>query len=171
MKISHWHRLILLLIVLGGTVGCDQTTKHIARTKLNKTDSVLLMGGRGELRLAENSGAFLSLGASLPKATRTIVFTLITGIGLLGLLTYLLLHPQLHWLAFIGLSLIVAGGGSNWIDRLTRQGLVTDFITLRWGALQTGVFNVADVLVMCGVGLLLFACRKQSSAPATRANK
>lgn len=169
MKLSRCFRLFFLLLVLGGTVGCDQTTKHFARTKLSQFDSVVLLGGLGELRLAENPGAFLSLGASLPKALRTLVFILVTGIGLLGLLTYLLLRPLLHRWAFVGLTLVVAGGGSNWIDRLTRQGLVTDFITLHWGSFQTGVFNVADVLVMFGIGLLFFAYRKQPSAPVTKA--
>jgi signal peptidase II len=53
--------------------------------------------------------------------------------------------------------LVLAGGTSNLIDRITRAGNVTDFITLRLGPFQTGIFNVADVIIMMGIGLLIFA--------------
>lgn len=171
MNLSRSLRIVFLLLALCGTVGCDQATKHLARKTLDPFDSITLMGGLGELRLAENPGAFLSLGAALPKAVRTWAFTLVTGGGLLGLLAYLVLRPPSHWLAFAGLTLILAGGLSNLIDRLARQGSVTDFITLRWGSLQTGVFNIADVTVMFGLVLLVLAHRKRRthtvSAPKT----
>ena len=157
MNLSRSIRLVILLLVLGGTVGCDQTTKHIARTKLNPFDSIMLMGGLGELRLAENSGAFLSLGASMSGAMRTLVFTVASGIGLLALFVYLLLRPRWHGLAFAGLALVLAGGASNLIDRITRNGLVTDFLTLRFGPLHTSVFNIADVLVMLGIMLFVLS--------------
>ena len=153
MNFSRSIRLIVLLLVLCGAVGCDQTTKYVARTKLNQSDSVMLLGVQVELQLAENPGAFLSLGDSLPQLIRTLVFTVAGGIGLLVIFVYLLLRPRWHWLAFFGLALVMAGGASNLIDRVTRNGLVTDFLTLRCGPLHTGVFNVADVLVMLGITL------------------
>ena len=157
MNLSRSIRLIILLLVLGGTVGCDQTTKHIARKKLNQFDTVMVLGGLGELQLAENSGAFLSLGDSLPQAIRTLVFTFAAGIGLLAMFVYLLLRPRWHWLAFFGIAFVMAGGASNLIDRITRNGLVTDFLTLRCGPLHTGVFNVADVFVMLGIVLFVLS--------------
>ena len=167
MKLSRCLRLIFLLLVLGGTVGCDQTTKHFARTKLNQFDSVVLFGGLGELRLAENPGAFLSLGASLTPAMRTLIFTGMAGSGLLALFLYLLLRPQSQRLAFAGLALVFAGGASNLIDRLTRDGLVTDFLLLRCGPLQTGVFNVADMVVMLGLTMFLWAALQKQNSPPT----
>lgn len=171
MNLARPLRFAFLLLVLCGTVGCDQATKHLARTKLNPSDSVLLLGGFGELRLAENPGAFLSLGDSLSPAARTFVFTIAAGIGLLGLLIFLLTRPQLQRLAFVGLALVLAGGTSNLIDRILRQGLVTDFLTLHCGPLHTGVFNVADVLVLLGMALLVWAVwRSRTSAPPTNTN-
>lgn len=164
MQLSHPWRIVVLLLVLGGTLGCDQTTKHLARTKLNPLDSILLLGGVGELRLAENPGAFLSLGAALSPKIRTGLFSVCTGLLLLGLLFQLLRRPQAHWGAFVGLALVLAGGMGNLIDRFTRQGFVTDFITLRWGPFRTGVFNVADMAVMLGLGLFLWAAWRKTSA-------
>jgi signal peptidase II len=150
-------RLAVLLLVLGCTVGCDQTSKHFARTELSRLGSVVLPGGFGELRLAENPGAFLSFGDSLPRSVRVLCFTLGAGAGLLALLVHLLGSSKLKWLPFVALAMVFAGGTSNLFDRITRQGLVTDFITIRVGPFQTGVFNVADTLVMLGVGLLVLA--------------
>jgi signal peptidase II len=161
-------RIVVLLLILGCTVGCDQTTKHIARMNLGSVDSIAVFNGFGELRLAENPGAFLSFGAALPPTVRTIVFTLAVGAGLVWLLAYLWSRHRLNWIPFAGLAFLTAGGMSNFIDRVTREGLVTDFITLRLGPLRTGIFNLADVVVMTGMGILAFALWKERR-PATDA--
>ena len=150
MTLSQKLRLVVMLFVLGCTVGCDQTTKHIARSKLGERGFIILPGGFGEFRLAENPGAFLSLGASLPKSLRVTIFTITAGVGLFGLLAYLVFGGQLRWLIFIGLGLACAGGLSNLIDRITQHGLVSDFIFIRIGPFHTGVFNVADAVIMIG---------------------
>ena len=157
MNVSRKLRLAILLLVLTCTVGCDQVTKHAARRHLGESRIVLLPGGFGELRLAENPGAFLSFGAALPPGLRVGVFTIGVGVGLMALAIYLVARARWSRRTFFGLALVMAGGVSNLIDRITQEGLVTDFITLRLGPLHTGVFNVADVLVMAGLGLLLFA--------------
>jgi signal peptidase II len=49
------------------------------------------------------------------------------------------------------LALILAGGIGNFIDRV-RFGYVVDFFDFRiWP-----IFNVADIAVCCGCGLLVF---------------
>jgi signal peptidase II len=161
MTTSRKLRLAVLLLVLGCTVGCDQTSKHFARAGLSGFDSITLLGGLGEFKLAENPGTFLSFGESLPDSVRMLFFTIGVGLGLLALLAHLLANTKLKWLPFVALAMVLAGGTSNLIDRITRQGFVTDFITLRIGPFQTGVFNVADALVMLGVSLLIIAQWKQ----------
>jgi len=54
MTCSRTIRLVVLLLMLVGTAGCDQATKHIARSQLS---------GRGSLTL---SGAFLLVGVCMP---------------------------------------------------------------------------------------------------------
>ena len=157
MNLSRKIRLAILVALLLGTVGCDQTVKHLARVHLGESTAVPLPGGFGELRLAENAGAFLSLGASLPPAVRTWVFTIGTAVGLLALAGYLLGRACFSRLTFVGAALVLAGGASNLIDRIARDGFVTDFITLRCGPLHTGVFNLADMFVLLGVSLIFLA--------------
>ena len=149
-------RLVVLLVVLGCTAGCDQTSKHIARSKLSEGGFVSLPGGFGEFRLVENPGSFLSFGDSLPKSLRFTIFTVGVGFGLFSLLAYLVFGRRLGWLIFVGLGLVWAGGTSNMIDRITRHGLVSDSIFIRIGPFHTGVFNVADAVVM--IGCAVIAC-------------
>jgi signal peptidase II len=150
MNLSHKLRLVILLVVLGCTAGCDQTTKHIARRELGERGFIMLPGGFGEFRLAENPGSFLSFGDSLPKSLRYSIFTIGIGVGLVSLLAYLVFGGRFSWLVFVGLGLVWAGGMSNMIDRIARHGLVSDFIFVRVGPFHTGIFNVADVVIMIG---------------------
>ena len=161
MTLSRKLRLGCLLLLLVCTIGCDQTAKHIARTELNQIDSFALPGGLVELRLAENPGSFLSLGALLPDPARFTVFTLGVGAGLGWLAAYLVCRARMDVWRFVGLSLVLAGGMSNLLDRLLRHGLVTDFITVHVGPVHTGVFNAADVMILIGVGVMLYAFRKR----------
>jgi signal peptidase II len=150
MGLSHKIRLVILLLVLACTAGCDQASKHIARSELVERRFIMLPGGFGEFRLAENPGSFLSMGDSLPKPLRLAVFTIGVGVGLSSLLVYLVFGGRFRWLLFAGLGLVWAGGTSNLIDRITRHGLVSDFIYVRIGPVHTGVFNLADVVIMIG---------------------
>lgn len=170
MLTSYKLRLMILFLVLGCTVGCDQTSKHFARIGLGESGYISLPGGFGELRLAENSGSFLSLGSSLPQSLRLALFIVGTGAVLIALFVYLVAHARLNWLVFLGLSLFMAGGMSNLIDRITRQGFVTDFIFLRVGSLHTGIFNVADTMIMLGAAVLACALWQQHASQKSAAN-
>jgi len=147
-------RLGTVLLILACTVGCDQAAKHFARIELGQSGSQSLPGGFVEFTLAENPGAFLSLGAALPAVLRDAFFTVAVGLGLAGLLVFVLCCQGIPRLSLLGLTLILAGGMSNLVDRLARHGLVTDFLVVRAGPLQTGVFNLADLAIVVG-GLTL----------------
>ena len=151
-------RLVAVVVVLVGTVGCDQATKHIARTSLSQTGSVTFPGAWLQFSLAENPGAFLSLGASLPQAARSALAVCLA-VGLAFVLVYLVRARSLRGLCFLGLALIWAGGVSNLVDRFFRHGLVTDFMILRIGPIHTGIFNVADFAVLGGMVFLAASLR------------
>jgi signal peptidase II len=70
---------------------------------------------------------------------------------------YLILSKKLSFLPTLGISLIFSGTMSNLIDRLTYDGTVIDFLNIGIGNLRTGVFNLADLAIICGVGLLFYA--------------
>ncbi|MFN2476916.1 MAG: signal peptidase II [Chthoniobacterales bacterium] len=160
MMSSPKRRLTVLFALLMCPVGCDQTSKHIARVELSRLGSVRLPVG--EFRLAENRGSFLSLGDSLPDSFRLALLTVAVGLALLWLFVHLILARPSSWLSFIGLGAIWAGGISNLLDRIFRQGRVTDFIFISVGPVHTGIFNAADVMIMIGIAAIAFGlCRRR----------
>jgi signal peptidase II len=110
-----------------------------------------------EFSLDENPGSFLSFGASLPNPMRFTIFTVGVGVSLVVLATNLVYRNTIELWRFTGLSLVLAGGASNLLDRLLRHGLVTDFIIVRIGPFHTGVFNAADVLIIVGIAALVYS--------------
>jgi signal peptidase II len=164
MNLSRKLRVVLLALVLQCTVGCDQTSKHLARTVLSHERSVTLPGRVVKLQLADNPGSFLSLGAVLPNPARFVVFTLGVGIGLTALAAYLTGCARISHARFLSLALVLAGGTGNLLDRVLRHGLVTDFAVIHLGPFHTGVFNLADVLIMIGAGVMVWTLRKGKPA-------
>jgi signal peptidase II len=112
----------------------------------------------------------LSLGAELPSAVRTGFFTVGTGL-LLCTLVFIAIRWNWDRLSKLGLALFVAGGASNWVDRVA-QGSVVDFLNVGVGSVRTGVFNVADVAIMLGGVVIVMATywKKQPSPPSVRAD-
>lgn len=148
-------RLFLALFVLMTGVGCDQITKQIAAEKLSASAPVSFLGDTVRMQYAENSGAFLGLGHTLPRALRFWLLTVSTA-GLLGLLAWILIVKwDMRRTRFTAVALILAGGMGNLIDRLLQDGVVVDFINLGVGPVRTGIFNVADVAITSGVIILL----------------
>lgn len=148
-------RLALVAALLVASIGCDQATKRIASALLERGVVHSWLGDTVRLQYAENRGAFLSLGAFLPESARFAVFVVGVGLLLAGMLGFALLRPGLPPLEVAGFACFVGGGFSNWIDRVVNDGRVVDFMNLGIGRLRTGVFNVADVVLMVGVGLML----------------
>jgi signal peptidase II len=144
---------LALIFVLGTTIGCDRATKHVAATALAGAPIQSFLAGTVQLQYAENAGGFLSVGANLPPAARTAVFTIGTGLVLIALVATGIRMRVSGW-RLVGLTLFLAGGASNWFDRATR-GSVVDFISVGLGPLRTGIFNVADVAILLGVTLVM----------------
>jgi signal peptidase II len=159
MLLKRWW---LLALLVAGTVGCDRVTKHIAAQKLAGLPTQSYFADTLRLGYAENVGGFLSLGANLPAPVRTIIFTSATGVLLALLIAAAWRNGWDRWRT-VALSLFIAGGASNWIDRLA-SGRVVDFLNVGIGSFRTGVFNVADMAIMAGVALL-FVTEIKTSRP------
>ena len=74
-------------------------------------------------------------------------------------LTYLKNSGAAFWL-LLGLTLIISGGIGNFIDRV-RQGFVVDMFHLDF--MNFAIFNVADIYLTVGVGLLLIYLLREES--------
>jgi len=161
MPFGKW---LVVLVLFAATIGCDRVTKHIATESLAGTPTQSFFADTVRLAYAENAGGFLSLGADLAEPIRTTIFTVGTAVILLILVASLWRTGSQMWRT-AGLSLFIAGGVSNWFDRLV-DGRVVDFLNVGVGWLRTGVFNVADIAIMLGIALFVVTELRSRSANA-----
>jgi signal peptidase II len=142
----------LLLVLLLATVGCDRVTKSTAVALLSDSPPRSFLHDTVRLELTTNTGAFLSLGADWAPLLRFVLLGMGSAVLLVGLAVIALQSGWRRWTQ-AGAVLIIAGGGSNLVDRLLTGGVV-DFLNVGIGSLRTGIFNIADVAIMAGAVLL-----------------
>ena len=159
-RMSAARSLFLVLLVNATCIVCDQATKLITKRYFQPGAIFSFAGDMFRLQYAENTGAFLSLGSSLPESWRHITFTVLVGIFLAALLLYTIFSGTLPPRQCFCLSLLCGGGLSNLIDRIVYDGRVVDFLNVGIGPLRTGIFNVADVAIMAGTLLLVVDHRR-----------
>ena len=167
-------RILLPLSILIVLIVVDQATKMLARAWLAPRPPIIfggefVEGGVARLTYFENPGAFLGLGADLPASLRFWIFTVVAVVLLTGLAIYTWrssAHASTTML--VGASLLVAGGIGNLIDRIFNDGRVIDFMLVGIGWLRTGVFNVADMALMAGVGLTVLAAMRRPESVAVK---
>ena len=102
-------------------------------------------------------------GAAFGMLAGSWLLPLITIALMAVLLIWLIRHTEMPRLMRIGLWLIIGGGLGNLYDRIA-YGYVIDFIRLDF--IHFPVFNVADIFVCVGVGLVLLSAFISERRPA-----
>jgi len=148
-------KIVLMIVILCFCVGCDQATKTVAKDHLSSSQPVYVIGDVFLFQYQENPGSFLGLGTNLSHSIRFGLFTVLVGLVLVGALGSVLFSPNMHPVNVIAASLVIGGGVSNLVDRLCNRGMVVDFMNLGIGSVRTGVFNLADIAIMVGGGLVV----------------
>ncbi|MCF1192979.1 signal peptidase II [Mangrovimonas sp. AS39] len=161
MKFTRNAGIILLVIF---NIALDQISKFIVRAKVDPYSETPIIGDYFTLHNVENKGAFLGMGSELNDTLRLILL-LILPLAVLGyVMYYIIKNKNLDKASVIGFSCIVGGGIANVYDRVM-YGSVTDFFHIDLGGVfRTGIFNVADMSVMLGLGLLLYSSFKNKKA-------
>ena len=145
--------LVAVLILLA-----DQASKAwvIQNIPLNTTlDIIPLLRNIFVLTHITNSGAAFGLFPQL-----SIVFTFVALAVSVVIVFYYRSIPAGQWIVRLSLGLQLGGAIGNLIDRL-RFGSVTDMFYIRFSP----VFNVADLSIVCGVGLLMWHLMRTSPKP------
>lgn len=107
------------------------------------------------LTYLKNSGAAFSM-----LENQQWFFAIITLIAMGAAFVYLYRHIKGSIWLLLGLTLIISGGIGNFIDRV-RQGFVVDMFHLDF--MNFAIFNVADIYLTVGVGLLLIYLLREES--------
>ncbi|MBN2739092.1 MAG: signal peptidase II [Spirochaetales bacterium] len=156
---KRWKIFLLIIIVIALNLGADQFTKQLARDNLKTHEYVEVVGQLFVLTLAENDGAFLSLGSGFPEFIKLALLYVLPIIAVIGMIIFIFLNKKLTIGQVIALATVIGGGIGNLLDRLFRGGWVTDFMNFGFGSvragLRTGILNVADLSLTFGVIALL----------------
>jgi signal peptidase II len=155
MKVNKITRIILILILLIANVGCDQISKSIIRQRINPGEQINIIDHFVILTRVENTGAFLSMGDSLPRLLYKFLMIVLPLIVLLYALYYLFTENNLSNLLTIGFCLIIGGGLGNIYDRILYNS-VTDFLRFDFVIFHTGIVNIADISLTTGFFILLY---------------
>ncbi len=152
---NKYIRIFLIFIIVVANIGCDQVSKKIARENIVQGSRIEVLSDKLILMNVENDGAFLSIGSDFSPWVKNILLLGLPIAMLIGALIYLIINTNLPKLALIGWSFVIGGGIGNMYDRI-KFGSVTDFLFIDLGGIfRTGVFNMADVSIMVGMGFLI----------------
>ena len=135
---------IYVYILILPLVLADQFTKILVIKHL-QNGSKDIIGNILKFTYCENRGVAFSIGEGNVPLFIVINLILIVGLAVF----YESQKNKISKLGTICVSLTIAGGISNLIDRLAR-GFVVDFIDVN-GFINFAIFNVADIFITCGV--------------------
>lgn len=144
---------VVLILIAVGVVALDQWTKWLVRENLPfqgtwLPDWLSWLSPYARIVHWHNSGAAFGMfqGAS-------DIFTVLAFVVIAAILYYFPRVEQGDWPLRLAMGLQLGGALGNLIDRLTRDGKVTDFISI--GTFP--VFNIADSSISVGVVVLLLS--------------
>ena len=130
---------------IAGIILLDQIVKLIVRSSMYIGQSIPVIKDIFHITYVQNRGAAFNM-----LDGKSLVLILIPAIAIAIGLWYMENHLEEHWTLLVSLVLVIAGGIGNLIDRCF-MGFVTDMFDFRiWP-----VFNVADIAVCVGAGLLI----------------
>lgn len=151
---SPWKLAALAILA----IAIDQATKSAALAQLVQAAPVPVFPGFN-LTLGFNEGASFGMLSGV-MAGKPWAMVALTGAITLGLAVLALRARNPCEAA--GFALVVGGSLGNIVDRLG-QGAVTDFLDFYWHDWHWPAFNIADVAITIGSGLVLL-----SALPAFR---
>ena len=130
------------ILAIVACVAADQLVKFWTVANLALYESTPLLPGIVELMYIQNTGGGFSI---LSGQTWLLTAVTIVLMAVVGWIMYKKWYP--HPLAMWTLTLVLGGGIGNLIDRV-RLGYVVDMFNFQF--MNYPVFNVADILVVCG---------------------
>ncbi len=146
-------KYLILVSVALFIVALDQVTKTYIHTSFMLGESVDVIKNFFSITYVRNEGA--AFGFLSQASFRQVFFMIIPVLAMLLIIFMLYGVPERDKVQILALSSIFGGALGNYIDRL-KLGFVVDFLDFHWKSVYTfPAFNVADMAIVCGVGVLL----------------
>jgi signal peptidase II len=141
------------LAISGGVFMIDQTTKAWAIRRLRFGGDRSIISNFLNFSYAQNTGVAFSMFDEQGDAGRWGLSIVAMVAGVL-VLYFFWRTPRSDDRLLGSLALLLAGIAGNVVDRL-RLGFVIDFIDVQFGGWHYPTFNVADMAICIGAGLLV----------------
>ncbi len=93
-------------------------------------------------------------GVAFSMLSGNLTFILMMSVLVVGVLVYFAKNRESGQLENLCYSMILGGALGNFLDRIF-YGYVIDFLDFTLFGFKMAIFNVADVLIVCGVFLLI----------------
>jgi signal peptidase II len=157
-----WLLLSLLLFAV------DYITKAVVVANMKLYESIEILP-IFNFTYMHNYGAAFSFLSDAGGWQRWFFSTIAVVISLL--LTYWLKKlPAKNWVLCGAYAMVIGGAIGNLVDRLV-HGFVVDFLHFYYQDWHYPAFNVADIAIVCGAGLLLFDAFKGEGANGSQEKK
>ncbi len=148
-------KYIWLAAIAGFLVALDQLTKLYIHTHFHLGESVVVIPNFFNFTYVRNFGAAFGFLAESHPSFRELFFLSMPPIALIIILGILRGVKNEDTKQIIALSSIFGGAIGNYIDRI-RFRYVIDFLDFHiYGKWSWPAFNIADMAIVGGVGLLL----------------
>lgn len=138
--------VISMSVTFAINIAVDRLSKLWAVNQLQGKPPVGFLNDLVVIGYAENSGAFLSMGANWPLAIKYVLLLVLPIVTCLGILVYCFLKER-DLVKIILITSFAAGGLGNLVDRLFNNFRVIDFLNFGIGSLRTGILNIADISI------------------------
>jgi len=140
--------------VTAGVILLDQWSKTLVESRLAPGTMQPVVEGFFDLTHLQNPGVAFGLLSGSPSAFRLAVLSAFAGLAALVVIIYSVRSPASERGLQTALALILGGAIGNLYDRLT-VGQVTDFLYVHVKSYYWPAFNVADIAISVGVGLMV----------------
>ncbi len=141
------------------TFGTTLTVADLAvKNEIERQDASLfpreMKGTKGWIKLHKSHNTGFSFGFLKGNRLVKLVPLCITS-GVAGAWTYMM-GVRGRIAEKLALTLVLAGGASNLLDRIKR-GYVVDYFSIEWKALKKVIFNLADIFIIAGSMILVLS--------------
>jgi len=146
-------------VIAGFSLFADLVTKWLAHLYLPERGMVTVIDGYWDFVLAANEGAAFSLLDGVAGGR-----VLLSAIGMIAVGAVIMMARTANRRRAVwSLALILGGALGNLIERIL-FGRVTDFVFWHYQEHPWPIFNIADVVLVVGVGLLLIDIIREGKA-------
>jgi signal peptidase II len=149
-------KYVILVAIAALIIAVDQVLKMYVHTHFVLGESVSVLSGFFNITYVRNFGAAFGFLHETQPAFRENFFLMMPPVALVIILFILRGVKANDTPQILALSSVFGGAIGNYIDRI-RFRYVIDFLDFHWKEVYTyPAFNVADMAIVCGVGVLLF---------------